>query len=222
MEGSPTTLIMTKGRKPIDITGYRCGLLVALIPTSGRSGHSVVWECACDCGGRKLASQSSLRRGTPKSCGCLARPLPPITIKHGMFGHPLYKTWEGMMARCYNENNKDFCLYGGRGIDVCERWHNPRLFAEDMSPRPDGRTLDRIDNSRGYSPDNCRWATAMQQHANKRSNKLFTINGETLHQREWCRRYNIPVSTFTNRMNEGLEPLTALTMLSRRPRRVAK
>jgi hypothetical protein len=62
----------------------------------------------------------------------------------------------------------------------------------------------------------------MQQHANKRSNKLFTINGETLHQREWCRRYSIPVSTFTNRLNEGFEPLTALTMPSRRPRRVAQ
>jgi hypothetical protein len=139
-----------------------------------------------------------------------------------MFGHPLYKTWEGMMARCYNENSKDFYLYGGRGIEVCKRWHDPKSFAEDMSPRPNGRTLDRINNSRGYSPDNCRWATPMEQHANKRSNKLFTINGETLHQREWCRRYGIPVSTFINRLNEGLEPLKALTMPSRRPRRTTQ
>lgn len=213
---------MSRGKKPVDITGYRCGLLVAVRPTAGRSGSSVIWECICDCGGKKLATQSALRRGTPKSCGCLANPLPPIVIKHGMAGHPLYKTWDGMMARCYNESNKDFYLYGGRGIKVCARWHDPRNFAEDMSPRPDGHTLDRVDNSRGYSPDNCRWATAMQQHANKRSNKLFVINGETLHQREWCRRYDIPVSTFTNRLNEGLDPLTALTMPSRRPRRVAQ
>ena len=123
------------------------------------------------------------------------------------------------MARCYNENNKDFYLYGGRGIGVCEHWHDPKSFAEDMSPRPDGHTLDRIDNSRGYSPDNCRWATAMQQHANKRNNKMFTINGEILHQREWCRRYAIPVSTFKNRLNEGLDPLTSLTMPSRRARK---
>ena len=222
MIGSPTGFIVSFGNRFVDIAGYRCGLLVAVRPTAARRGTSVIWECICDCGNKKLASQAHLRAGTPKSCGCLPNPLPPITIKHGMFGHPLYKTWEGMMARCYNENNKDFYLYGGRGIKVCDRWHDPKNFAEDMSPRPDGHTLDRIDNSRGYSPGNCRWATAMQQHANKRSNKLFTINGETLHQREWCRRYNIPVSTFTNRLNEGLEPLTALTMPSRRPRRVAK
>lgn len=222
MKGSCTVLIMAKGKEPVDITGRRYGLLVALRPTAERRWNSIVWECVCDCGGKKLAPAGSLRRGTPKSCGCAAQVPPPINIKHGMAGHSLYKTWEGMMARCYNKGNKDFYLYGARGIQVCARWHDPRNFAEDMSPRPDGHTLDRIDNSRGYSPDNCRWATAMQQHANKRSNKLFTINGETLHQREWCRRYNIPVSTFTNRLNEGLEPFTALTMPSRRPRRVAK
>lgn len=220
MEGSRITLIMARGAKPVDITGYRCGLLVALKPTTRRSGHSVVWECACDCGGKKLASQSSLRQGTPKSCGCLAPPPPPRNVKHGMVGHPLYKVWEGMMARCHNKNSKDYPLYGGRGITVCQRWHDPKNFAEDMGPRPDGHTIDRIDNSCGYSPENCRWATAMQQHANKRNNKMFTINGEILHQREWCRRYDIPVSTFINRLNEGLDPLTALTLPSRRPRKV--
>lgn len=222
MKGSWLPLLMGKGQRPLDIAGQRYGLLVALRPTDERLRKSVVWECVCDCGGRKFASSSCLRKGSPKSCGCAAQVPPPIRVKHGMFGHPLYKTWEGMMARCYNENNKDFYLYGGRGIKVCERWHDPGNFAKDMSPRPNGRTLDRVDNSRGYGPDNCRWATSMEQHANKRNNKLFTIDGETLHQREWCRRYGIPVSTFTNRLNEGLEPLTALTMPSRRPRRATQ
>ena len=219
MKGHWVDLIMTKGNKPIDITGHRYGLLMALKPTSEKRWGSVVWECLCDCGNKKMATASSLRRGTPKSCGCAAQTPPPVNVKHGMVGHPLYKTWDGMMTRCYNENSKDFYLYGARGIQVCPRWHDPRNFAEDMGPRPAGCTLDRIDNSRGYGPDNCRWATAMEQHANKRSNKLFTINGQTLHQVEWCRRYGIAVSTFVNRLNEGLDPLTALTMPSRRPRK---
>ena len=220
MKGSWAYSLMAFGTRSKDMTGFRCGRLIVIRPMPIRCKNLIVWECLCDCGNVKYARTGNLIKGSPKSCGCLIPPPPPRNVKHGMFGHPLYKTWEGMMARCYNENNKDFCLYGGRGISVCEPWHDPKSFAEDMSPRPDGRTLDRIDNSRGYSPDNCRWATAMQQHANKRSNKLFTINGETLHQREWCRRYNIPVSTFTNRMNEGLDPLTSLTMPSRRPRKV--
>ncbi len=219
MVGSSFYRLMAKGKKSKDMTGYRCGLLVAVGPTTERRGKSVVWECLCDCGNIKYASQAGLKRGTPKSCGCMPLPPPPLCVKHGMVGHPLYKVWEGMMARCYNKTNKDYEHYGGRGIVVCDRWHDPRNFAADMSPRPAGHSLDRIDNSSGYSPDNCRWATTFEQAANRRNNKLFTINGETLHQKEWCRRCNIAVSTFTNRLNEGLDPLTALTMPSRRPRR---
>lgn len=136
MAGSRVYSFMPTGKQPKDITGHRCGRLVAIRLTAERRGGSVVWECLCDCGNIKYATQGSLSRGTPKSCGCLARPLPPINIKHGMFGHPLYKTWEGMMARCYSENSKDFYLYGGRGTGVCERWHDPKSFAEDLTSSP--------------------------------------------------------------------------------------
>ena len=220
MVGSWANLFMPRGKQPKDIAGYRCGRLVAIRPTTERQGKSVVWECLCDCGNTKYAAQGTLRRGTPKSCGCLPLPPPPRVIKHGVVGHPLYKIWEGMMARCHNIKNKDYPYYGGRGIYVCQHWHDPANFVADVGPRPTGSSLDRIDNLLGYSPSNCRWATPMEQGANKRNNKLFTINGKTLHQREWCRRYGIPVSTFTNRLNKGLEPLAALTLPSQRPRKV--
>lgn len=222
MEGSWVKFFMTRGRRPKDLTGLRSGRLTVTRPTTRRCGGAVVWECLCDCGNIKFALAGNLIKGSPKSCGCLTPPPPPRNIKHGMVGHPLYKIWEGMMARCNNIKNKDYPSYGGRGINVCQRWHDPTNFVSDMTPRPAGASLDRIDNSLGYSPSNCRWATPAEQGANKRNNKLFTIKGKTLHQREWCRQYDVPVSTFVNRLHKGFEPLEALTLPSQRPRRMVK
>jgi hypothetical protein len=94
-------------------------------------------------------------------------------VKHGMWGHPLYRTWEGMISRCERESDPFYHCYGGRGIQVCARWHDPRLFVEDIEceigPRPDGMTLDRRDNDGNYEPGKVRWATPVQQAANRRA-----------------------------------------------------
>jgi hypothetical protein len=86
---------------------------------------------------------------------------------HGLSKHPLYGTWTGMIDRCEKPRNHAFHRYGGRGIQVCERWHDVRLFIEDierlLGPRPQGKTLDRIDNDGGYEPGNVRWATPLEQ-----------------------------------------------------------
>lgn len=99
---------------------------------------------------------------------------------HGMRETPTYSSWVSMKSRCLNRNDSSFNRYGGRGITVCDRWLDFRAFFEDMGPRPHGMSLDRIDGTRGYSPDNCRWATQAEQNANRRMPR-GDQNGSRLH-----------------------------------------
>lgn len=131
---------------------------------------------ACDCGNIYEVSLYSLTRRDPiRSCGCL-KGRPPV---HGLTlaseHHPLYGIWSKMMHRCYNTGNIGFQHYGGRGITVCERWHDPLLFIADIEttigPRPPGMTLDRADNDSEYGPGKVRWADKITQLRNSRQYK---------------------------------------------------
>lgn len=125
--------------------------------------------CRCDCGNELTVSRSNLRTGNSRSCGHdrnegARNP----RFAHGMAGTRIYNIWADMVGRCTRPTHIRYADYGGRGITVCDRWRDFANFYADMDERPEGRSLDRIDNDLGYSPQNCRWATASEQASNKR------------------------------------------------------
>lgn len=114
-----------------------------------------------------------------------------------------YNAWWNMLVRCANPKNPRYAHYGGRGITVCEEWiHDFDQFITDMGQRPTaGHSIERVDNEKGYSKENCKWATRTEQQRNRRSAKLLTVNGETLNQIEWAKRMNIPYTLISMRIN---------------------
>lgn len=194
-----------------DLTGRRFTKLVVV--TSAADGYrgQARWLCRCDCGQERVVYAMHLKSGNTKACGCLNadRDGPKPRHGHAMAGSKTrtYITWESMLRRCRSVNNKSYRNYGGRGIDVCQSWETFENFLADMGEKPRGLSLDRIDNNRGYAPENCRWATPSQQSANRRTTKLLTIGGETLCVKAWAERFGIPRTTFVrNYVSRGLLP----------------
>lgn len=169
--------------------GQRFGRLVVIDPDhfappnpsqiarGAKKGHRKPL-CRCDCGTELQVKQALLRTGDTTSCGCRRREVASArasarNYKHGLKQHLLFGTWYQMIRRCENPRFKQWKDYGGRGISVCERWHDVRLFItdieRDLGPRPDGCTLDRIDVNGNYEPGKVRWATWKQQAANRRT-----------------------------------------------------
>jgi hypothetical protein len=214
-----------------DLMGKRFGRLVA-VECIGPVGSSIAWRFLCDCGNEKIAAGTNATSGKTKSCGCLhsevsrahARLILPLSIaartKHGMSpgahhaGSKVYSIWSSMRQRCRNPKNKKYADYGARGIYVCARWDEFLTFMSDMGPRPEGTSIDRIDNDGPYSPENCRWATASQQVANQRHRKdsrWIEYNGERHTITEWARITGIKSVTLFARFDRyGWPPEKAL------------
>lgn len=155
--------------------------------------------CQCECGSPPKAVRiDHLRRKKTESCGCFWR---ERMVKHDNWNHPLYHRWQHMLNRCYNPKDTRYDLYHGRGITVCERWHDLNNFIEDMYPtfKPH-LEIDRIDNDKGYYPENCHWVTRKEQQRNKTSNVKLTHDGQTLVLSEWAEKTGICYGTLWSRV----------------------
>lgn len=171
-----------------------------------------IWlsQYQCSCGNIFLTRAPLVKIGHTKSCGCRINSKLRI---HSMAKTAEYHAWSMMKQRCLNPKCKAFEMYGGRGISVCKRWQESfQFFYEDMGPRPLGGTLERIDNNKGYSKDNCRWATMAEQAKNRRSTRFFEYNGRSLQLDEWVEISGINKSTIRNRLLRNWSFADAVTI----------
>lgn len=183
---------------------------VQIMQSSGT--HAWYWRCKCDCGNERIVRPRDLIVGKVKSCGCKkAADTSKRRRVHGENKTRLHGIWVAMRYRC---NNKNDSKYGGRGISVCDEWNDYVVFREWALSHgySEELTIDRIDVNGNYCPDNCRWVSLADQAINRRNNRKFTINGETHALSEWCKIYNVSYYAIHNRVSNGWDVVSALTV----------
>lgn len=187
-----------------DLTGKRFGRLV-VIELAGKSANGKYqWKCKCDCGNYIIVKGNSLTTGHTKSCGCLEKETKRVVnTVHGLRKRPLYKVWLNMKDRCYNPNNSHFKYYGGKGIIVCNEWKNDfKTFYDWMSSNgyKEGMSIDRINNSLGYSPSNCRVIPFREQSSNRTTNYSIMYEGHFYTVAELSKLLNVKSSTLYSKL----------------------
>lgn len=202
-----------------DFIGKRFGRLLVLGPTrEGEPDHRYMgWRCQCDCGKTVSVYKYSISSGATKSCGCLVRDT--TRARSRRHGHCVdskrsraHSSWHAMLTRCSNPSHPGYPDYGGRGITVCDHWKSFDRFLEDMGEPPPGCSLERVNNSLGYSPENCIWADRLTQSNNRRNVAQVTINGDSRSIADWARCNGIKPKTAAARMRKGWPPELAVTV----------
>lgn len=193
---------LTSQRKLENLVGQRFGNLIVL--ERAETTHvSTRWKCKCDCGNECIVLAENLKKGHTTSCGCYREKTRVLNCySHGFRNTRIYSVYSKIKDRCFNENNPRYKDYGGRGIKMCDEWkNNPKAFCEwayANGYKEDAKygecTIDRLDNNKGYSPDNCRIASEKVQANNRRSNLLIEHNGETKTLAEWRDYFGITQS----------------------------
>lgn len=198
---------MGKWKLAVVAVGQRFGRLVADSEPRSVPGKAYrMVSCKCDCGNKVDRPAAQLLSGRFTSCNCKKYSL------DGLSNTPTWRSWQGMMARCYHENVKSYADYGARGIKVCERWHDYKAFLADLGERPSaGHSIERQNNDKDYEPGNVVWATRLEQNNNTRKNLRLTFKGKEQTLSQWCRELDLPYGTIQARLAAGWDTEKALS-----------
>lgn len=194
-----------------DLIGQKFGRLLVVSYGGRLPMWKHKWICRCDCGRTKAVVGSNLTRGTTRSCGCFQRERASAT--HTKYLLPdgskvnrdslEYRVWKSMRARCLGKDAAVCKNYAGRGITICKRWNSFMNFLSDMGKCPPGMSIERMDNDKGYSPKNCKWATRIEQQNNKRTNVFVSACGRRLTIAQWAREIGITTQAMHKRYKAG-------------------
>ena len=177
--------------------------------TKCRRNKVLMIPCRCDCGTESLVGPRSLRFGSSKSCGCIqveyATGHSPSNKTHNLSNHPLHSVWCAMKSRCFNPEDSSYHYYGGTGITVCSDWMDFQSFYDwAIQHWKKGLDIDRIDNSRGYSPENCRFISRKDNLANRRNTKWIEVNGSKIPFARFVESLKLSYQTVYQRAKEGM------------------
>ena len=189
-----------------NLIGYKFGRLVVLQWQGKNKQGNNTWLCECECGNKVVVRTADLNNGHTKSCGCLSKDsFRAVITKHEKRNTRLYSVWANMRTRCNNPSAERFDQYGGRGITICKEWERFETFYDWAMANgySNDLSIDRIDNSKGYSPNNCRWASSAEQNSNTRRNHLITSDGKTQTMTQWAEEIGIPARTLESRLNRS-------------------
>lgn len=172
------------------------------------------YVCVCECGNTCEPWAMTLTRGRANSCGCLrADTTRKRRLRHGKSRTAIHRIWTGILYRCLNPSSRQYADYGGRGIQVCQRWQTFELFYADMGDPPYlGATIDRVDVNGHYELYNCVWSTAQQQARNRRNNHLLEFDGRSLPISAWAEILGVSKHLIRDRVMRGWSVEDALTV----------